>query len=351
MTQGYFWRVRDETPTRLWVNNPTLEECDFALAQGAVGCTTNPAFAGNLLRRAPEWVRASVAAVVESSGPGDSDLDLADRVQQHLVAQVLAKWLPLWEETHGAAGFVSIQGSPEVDHDHVAMIREAREARELAPNATPKLPATLPGLRAFDAVVAAGHPTIITEVFSLDQLIETCERYERVTARTGVRPPFFMSPITGIFGDHLKKVARRDGIDVATEVTDWAGVAFARACQRTVRERAYPVTLLFGGARVPMDFTGLVGDRTAATINYSTVEEILALDPRVDNTIVEPVADSVLAALSSQFDDFRRAMTAGSLTIEEFEGFGPLQHFRDVFVAGWRATVAEIRQQRTAAKV
>ena len=37
-----------DTPTRVWVNNPTVEEIGLALAQGAVGSTTNPAYGGNL---------------------------------------------------------------------------------------------------------------------------------------------------------------------------------------------------------------------------------------------------------------------------------------------------------------
>ncbi len=50
MTATYFDQLETETPTRVWVNNPTLEEIDLALGQGAVGCTTNPAYGGNLLR-------------------------------------------------------------------------------------------------------------------------------------------------------------------------------------------------------------------------------------------------------------------------------------------------------------
>ncbi len=62
--------------------------------------------------------------------------------------------------------------------------------------------------------MADGYPVIVTEVFSVAQLIETCERYLKVTARTGTRPPFFMSPITGILGDYLKALAARDGLSV-----------------------------------------------------------------------------------------------------------------------------------------
>jgi transaldolase len=44
VAETYFRQMTAETPTRAWVNNPTLEEVDLALAQGAVGCTTNPAY-------------------------------------------------------------------------------------------------------------------------------------------------------------------------------------------------------------------------------------------------------------------------------------------------------------------
>lgn len=82
-----------------------------------------------------------------------------------------------------------------------------------------------------------------------------------------MRPPFFLSPITGILGDHLKKIAARDGLRVPVEGMELAGVALARRCAATVAERNWPVTLLFGGARRTDDLTGLVGDRHCATVN------------------------------------------------------------------------------------
>jgi len=346
VSASYFQRVRTQTPTRLWVNNPTMEECDLAIAQGAMGCTTNPAYGGNLLKRSPEYANEIIAGVIAESSPSDDDLHVADRVQERLVANVLARFRPLWDRSGGKEGFVSIQGSPESDHDRTLMTEEAHRARTLGPNATPKIPATQPGFAAFEEMVGAGSQIILTEVFSLDQVEYACELYERVTARTGTKPPFFMSPITGIFADHLKKLARRDGIPVDPDVIDWTGVALGRACRKLVREREYPVMLLFGGARVPIDFTGLVGEWTAATINYSTVEEILGLDPEVASTVNEPLDPAILATLSDRFEDFRRGLTLGSLSPAEFEGFGPVQHFRDAFVAGWNAVLFAIRALR-----
>jgi len=48
----FFRRLVAESPTRVWVNNPTAAEIGLALGQGAVGCTTNPAYGGGMLRPA-----------------------------------------------------------------------------------------------------------------------------------------------------------------------------------------------------------------------------------------------------------------------------------------------------------
>ena len=50
MSEGYFHRLHQETPTRLWINNPTLEEADLAIAAGAISCTTNPAYSARIVK-------------------------------------------------------------------------------------------------------------------------------------------------------------------------------------------------------------------------------------------------------------------------------------------------------------
>ncbi len=211
MPEHYFERVRAETGGRFWVNNPTSAEMDLALAHGAMGCTTNPGYGGNLVKRAPEEVLPVVRACLSES---DDDEVVAELVQRRLVGRICERFAPLYEASEGREGFVSIQGAPERDTDGANIIEAAETAWTIAPNATPKIPATIPGYEAFEYAVRKGSQVIVTEVFSTAQVIETCERYLRVTAETGVRPPFFMSPITGILGDHLKKLAARDGLDV-----------------------------------------------------------------------------------------------------------------------------------------
>jgi len=343
MTATYFSQLRTDTPTRVWVNNPTIDEIGLALEQGAVGSTTNPAYGGNLLRRAPDEILPVIAACARET---DDDLRAADLVQQRLVARIAERFRPLHDASGGQLGFVSIQGAPEADHDSDRILHEAREGHAIAPNVAPKIPATAPGLAAFETLVAEGSPTIVTEVFSLAQFVDTVERYLRVTGRTGTRPPFFISPITGIFGDHLKAVAARDGLDVSAADMELAGVALSRACYRVAQERDYPVTLLCGGARIPLDLTGLVGGALHATINWSTFAEVMASPEPFAAGLDEPLDTAALTRLETAFDDVRRAMRLDGLTLEEFEGFGPVQHFRNNFIAGWTKVHEAIAAQR-----
>ena len=342
----YFSRLASETPTRAWVNNPTEEEIGLALAHGAVGSTTNPAYGGGLLRRAPGEVIPIVDTCLLAS---DDNRVVADLVQQRLIGRITARFRPLFDASGGRTGFVSIQGSPETDMDGERIWEAAQAGHAIGPNATPKLPATLPGFVAMERVVEQGWPVIVTEVFSLDQVVAACELYLRVTARTGVRSPFFMSPITGILGDHLKKLAKAQGLDVPVRAMELAGIGLSRRCAALVAEREYPVTLLFGGARIPEDLTGLVGAHHHATINWSTFAEILATDPPIERTIDAPFDPEVERALLDTFPDVWKAWEIGRLDPEDFEEFGPVQHFRDNFLAGWHGVLAMIAARRAEA--
>ena len=342
----YFRRLTAATPSRAWVNNPTIEEIGLALAHGATGSTTNPAYGGSLLRRAPGEVVPIVDAVLAEHSDADDEA-IAVLVQQRLAGRIAGRFRPLFDATGGTAGFVSIQGSPDSDMDADRIWDEAQANHAVGPNVANKLPATLPGFVAMERCVALGWPIVVTEVFSLDQVEAACERYVRVTNRTGVRSPFFMSPITGIFGDHLKKLAKAQGLDVADRAMELAGIGLGRRAAALVAERNYPVTLLFGGARTPEDLTGLVGDRHCATINWSTFAEILALDPPIRRTIDAPLDRDAERTLLDAFPDVRRSWELGRLAPQEFEDFGPVQHFRDAFVTGWNAVLSTIAARRT----
>ena len=49
-TSDYFHRVAEQTPTVLWVNNPTLAQAQTALEAGAMGISTNPTYSFQVAR-------------------------------------------------------------------------------------------------------------------------------------------------------------------------------------------------------------------------------------------------------------------------------------------------------------
>jgi transaldolase len=345
--KDFFRRLVAETPTRAWVNNPTVEEIGLALEQGAVAATTNPAYGGNLLRRAPEQI---LPIIEECARESDDATVVADQVQRRLVRRIADRFLPIYESSGGHLGLVSIQGAPENDTKAENILRAARADHAVIPNATPKIPATAPGLDAFEILVAEGYATLVTEVFSVAQLIETGERYLRVTSRTGKRPPLYVCPITGIFGDHLKALCKRQGIEASSSDMELAGVAWAREAYRVAREREYPMTLLAGGSRIPLDLTGLVGAAMHATINWSTFAEVIADPAPFAPGIDEPLDAAALRRLDATFSDFRKAMRPDGLALDEFESYGPVQQFRNNFISGWtqvqEAVAAEMAKKR-----
>jgi hypothetical protein len=86
----------------------------------------------------------------------------------------------------------------------------------------------------------------------------------------------------------------------------------------------------------------------AATINWSTAAELLAADGPAEATVEEPVDADVQALLVDAFPEVRQALDPDALDLEDFETFGPVQHFRDLFIAGWGAVlemIAEARQE------
>ena len=100
----YFERVRAQTGGRFWVNNPTLREMDLALAHGAMGCTTNPGYGGNLVKRAPDEVLPIVRACLPESA---DDEVVAELVQARLVGRICERFAPLHESSGGREGFVA----------------------------------------------------------------------------------------------------------------------------------------------------------------------------------------------------------------------------------------------------
>jgi transaldolase len=343
MTDGYFHRLQSQTPTRLWINNPTLEETDKAIAAGAISCTTNPSYSARIIKEEPSRAMRAIRAAIQASS---DDQQAADRAQQTMVKEIMEKFLDLYDREPGRQGFVSIQGNPHLDEDADKIVDEAHRFRKISKNFITKIPCTAAGLKAFERLIPEDMPIIATEVFAMSQAIEVCELYQRVSQKCGKHPMFYVTHISGIFDECLAKTAEREGIKVSPQALAQAGCILARKQYAMMRKRGYDITLMGGGARGTHHFTEMVGGALHVTINWSTAEEIIKADPPITSRIDAVTPQAVIDELCDKLPDFRKAYHDDGLTIEEFGDFAPLQFFRNMFVKGWDTLVANVREQR-----
>src|ERR1035437_7788478 len=136
MAEGYFKRLQRETPTRLWINNPTLEEADLAIAAGAISCTTNPSYSARVIKMEPERAASAIRAVILESADDQRATDIA---QQRMVKEIMEKFLDLYDHAPGRQGLVSIQGNPHLDEDPGHIVDEALRFRKISDRKSTRL--------------------------------------------------------------------------------------------------------------------------------------------------------------------------------------------------------------------
>ncbi len=116
---------------------------------------------------------------------------------------------PLYEETNGGDGYVSLEVSPDIANDTEKTIAQAEQlwVRVARPNLMVKIPATKQGIPAIRKAIAAGLNINITLIFSLARYAEVMEAYlsgleDRVAAGHPINhiasvASFFVSRVDG----------------------------------------------------------------------------------------------------------------------------------------------------------
>ncbi len=157
---------------------------------------------------------------------------------------------PLFDETRGADGHVSIEVSPALARDTEGTASEARSVRDRVdrPNLMVKIPGTAEGLPAIRSSVAAGISVNVTLIFGVPRYAEVIEAYlsgvEDLLEGGGdpscVRSvaSFFISRVDVEVDRRLRTV----GTDRAAQLLGTAAVAQAKLAYELFQQR-------FGGQR------------------------------------------------------------------------------------------------------
>lgn len=348
MKHRYFNQVAARTGTRLWVNNPTIEEAKKAINSGAVACTTNPTYVSRLLKNsvsAEEVLRLIDEAISQTS----DDSQVASLIQRKLIAGLSSCFLPYFKSSKGKEGFVSLQMDPRLEHDPSKIVAEALADFELFPNCIAKIPVTLSGLAAIDCLVRLNKPVIATEIMAISQAITVCGVYRKASSESGNYPAFFVTHISGILDEHIKSEAESSGTFLSPEALRIAGCAVAKKQYNIMIERKSPGILLGGGARDLHHFTEMVGGNAHVTLNWTNYIELLEENPTpVENLMDNPVPKYIIEELIEKSPTFKIAYSEDELKPEKFEDFGPVVRFRNQFLDGWKTLMDTIGERRKA---
>ena len=347
MKDGYFHRVTNQSPTQFWINNPTREQCDWAITEGALGCTNNPSYSQKMFDHPDEGAYTSVI-LDEVLWEFKDDDEAIEVFQRRLVKPIADKFMPIFQHTSGQHGYVSIQGDPIREDDPNIVIADARENRKLSPNICCKIPTTTAGLKAMEVLVAENVPLNATEIFGISQMISICEMYGKISSQSGKSPKLYISHIAGIYDDYLRNYVEKNQVDISPDVLHQAGLAVARKAYQIMKARGYHATFIGGGARALYHFTEMVGADACITINWEgTADKLIDTDPPVVYRFFNPVPQKVIDELLEKLPDFRRGYLEDGLEIEEYESFGPVQLFRSSFTKSWKRILDLIKDRRT----
>jgi transaldolase len=170
-------RLRDLTALgqSVWIDylsRPFVRDGDLEalVREGVSGVTSNPTIFA-------QAVASGVYDVPDHHDPKEAFLEIA-RKDIRGACELLA---PVREQTGRRDGWVSLEVDPTLAYDADATVAEAERLVELVdrPNLLVKVPATEPGVEAFEKLTARGVSVNVTLIFSLQRHRAVAEAYLR----------------------------------------------------------------------------------------------------------------------------------------------------------------------------
>jgi len=139
------------------------------------GMTSNPSIFNNAIAKSKDYD----AALTSLAWAGWDAEKIFWQLAIEDIRAACDLFSPLYEETNGGDGYVSIEVSPDIAHDTEATIAQVEQlwARVRRPNLMVKIPATKAGIPAIRKAISVGINVNITLIFSLKRYAEVMEAY------------------------------------------------------------------------------------------------------------------------------------------------------------------------------
>jgi transaldolase/glucose-6-phosphate isomerase len=155
----------------------TSGELERWVARGLRGITSNPSIFEKAITGGADYDRQIEALAALDYAP----VEICEILALEDIGQAADLLRPVYDETDGLDGYVSLEVDPALAHDSERTISEARRLFELLarPNVMIKVPATPAGIPAIEALIGQGINVNATLIFSLAQYEAVARAYLR----------------------------------------------------------------------------------------------------------------------------------------------------------------------------
>lgn len=206
-----------------WVDELSREDIQNGglqrmVEEGIAGVTSNPA----IFQKAIGGSDLYDDQLQELAQSEDDPKEIFWSIAKQDIQNACDIFRPVYEETDGRDGWISLEVQPDIAYDTRATVDEAARLHDMVgrPNLFVKIPATLPGLVAIEEMISRGKSINVTLIFSLERYREVARAYVRGIQRlvenggdpSGVHSvaSFFVSRIDSEADDRLEKLGRQD---------------------------------------------------------------------------------------------------------------------------------------------
>jgi transaldolase len=171
----------------LWLDNITRDMLDSGKLKqyidelSVTGLTSNPTIFDHAIKNSTAYD----ASVTEKLRKGKSGEALFFELALEDLTRAADLFRPIYEETNGVDGWVSLEVSPLLTYDTAGAIAEAKDlfARAARPNVLIKIPGTKEGLPAIEEAIFSGIPINVTLLFSREHYLAAAEAFLRGVER------------------------------------------------------------------------------------------------------------------------------------------------------------------------
>jgi len=222
----------------LWLDNITRDLLDSGTLKryiddlSVTGLTSNPTIFDHAIKNSSAY-DSTISKKLKESESSEAiffELALED------LTRAADLFRPIFDETNGVDGWVSLEVSPLLAHDTASTLAAAKDlfARAARPNLLIKIPGTKEGLPAIEEAIFSGIPVNVTLLFSREQYLAAAEAFLRGIER---RIDADLNPNVGSVASVF--VSRWDAAVVSKtpdELHNQLGIAVAKSAYRAARE-------------------------------------------------------------------------------------------------------------------